>query len=495
MQSVDKEQRKSRPHLRLLLVCAATAVLAVSLGLYAYLRGQGGEPLPNRVITGGILLEKTQEEVQWVRAAPRDGQVWQLERGADGMVMADDPEAALDAYCVSEVLDAVGPVTYNDVLAESAEELREHWADFGLDNPTSVVEIGYEDGACLTLRIGAINRAETPFYYMTVDGDPRLYALDTASAEALYQDRQLLYEVVQPTIHGARLDSIRLLREGEALAWQLEGSVKAVDAIDHWTLTAPFSYRADGDSMTTLMKNLENLRLGAYVCEATPEALATYGFDAPRLEVELHMAEASLGTVGAEGVYDVTEYPESTLRLVVGSAKSDMVDYALYEGRIYLVSHFIVSPLMTMSAASTLTRYPVLTALGNLHALTIATGEAEARYEITRTEQVAPNNDLVLDENGQVVYDVSVTKNGAPLRYEAFEQAYQGLLLVRVSGTLEDGWQAQKEPHTVYTFEDVSGETHTVALSDYDAMHDAVEVDGHALFYLVKGAMKLEMEE
>lgn len=495
MQRVDKEQRKSRPHLRLLLVCAAVAVLAVSLGLYAYLKSQGGEPLPERAETGGILLEKTQEDVQWVRAAPRDGEVWTLERSADGMVMADDPEAVLDAYCVSEVLDAVGPVTYNDVLADSTEALGEHWTDFGLDNPISVVEIGYGDGTQLTLRIGALNRAETPFYYMTVDGDPKLYALDTDSAEALYQDRQLLYEVVQPTIHTARLDSIQLLREGETLAWQLEGSVKAMDAIDHWTLKEPFSYQADGSSMTTLMKNLENLRLGAYVGEATPEALAAYGFEAPRLEVELHMAEASLGTVGDAGVYDVTEYTESTFRLVVGSAQNELVDYALYEGSIYLMSHFNVSPLLTMSAASTLTRYPVLTALGNLHALTIAAGEAEERYEITRVEQVAPNNELVLDENGQVVYDVSVTKNGAPLRYEAFEQAYQRLLLVRVSGTLADDWQLRKKPHTVYTFEDVSGETHTVALSDYDAMHDAVEVDGHALFYLVKGAMKLEMEE
>ncbi len=495
MQRVDKEHRKSRPHLRLLLVCAAVAVLAVSLGLYAYLKSQGGEPLPERMITGGILLEKTQEDVQRVHAAPQNGEAWTLERTADGMVLSDDPKAVLDAYCVSEVLDAVGPVTYNDVLADSAEELAAHWADFGLDTPTSVVEIGYTDGTQLTLRIGAMNRAETPFYYMTVEGDPRLYALDTDSAEALYQGRQLLYEVVQPTIHAARLDSIHLLREGETLAWQLEGSVKATDAIDHWTLTEPFRYQADGSSMTTLMKNLENLRLGAYVCKATPEALATYGFQVPRLEVELHMAEASLGTVGAEGVYDVTAYPESAFRLVVGSARDELVDYVLYEGDIYVMSHFNVTPLLTMSAASTLTRYPVLTALGNLHALTITSEEVEERYEITRVEQVAPNNELVLDENGQVVYDVSVTKNGEPLRYEAFEQAYQRLLLVRVSGTLEEAWQMQKEPHTVYTFEDVSGETHTVALSDYDAMHDAVEVDGHALFYLVKGGMNLEMEE
>ncbi len=495
MQRVDKEQRKSRPHLRLLLVCAAAAVLAVSLGLYAVLARQEEEPLPESPLSGGILLERTQEDVQWVRAAPLGGEPWTLERTAKGMVLSDDPEAVLDAYGVSEVLDAVGPVTYNGVLADKAEELAAHWSDFGLDTPTSVVEIGYGDGTQLTLRIGALNRAETPFYYMTVDGDPRLYALDTDSAEALYQDRQLLYEVVQPTIHAARLDGIRLLRDGQTLAWELEGSVKAMDAIDRWMLTEPFSYQADGDSMTTLMKNLENLRLGAYVCEASPENMAAYGFQEPRLQVELHMAEASLGTVGAAGVYDVTEYPESSFRLVVGGAKDELMDYALYEGKIYRVSHFSVSPLLKMSAASTLMRYPVPTALGNLRALTIAWEGGEERYEITRVEQVAPNNELVLDESGQVVYDVFVTKNGEALRYEAFEQAYQRLLLVRVSGTLEDGWQTQREPHTVYTFEDVSGETHTIALSDYDAMHDAVEVDGHALFYLVKGGMSLEVEE
>ncbi len=43
--------------------------------------------------------------------------------------------------------------------------------------------------------------------------------------------------------------------------------------------------------------------------------------------------------------------------------------------------------------------------------------------------------------------------------------------------------------HTKYTVNTVSGAVHTVELSDYDGIHDAVKVDGYTLFYLIKGGM------
>ena len=33
------------------------------------------------------------------------------------------------------------------------------------------------------------------------------------------------------------------------------------------------------------------------------------------------------------------------------------------------------------------------------------------------------------------------------------------------------------------------GGTHVIELSDYDGMHDAVTLDGHTCFYLIKGGM------
>ena len=65
---------------------------------------------------------------------------------------------------------------------------------------------------------------------------------------------------------------------------------------------------------------------------------------------------------------------------------------------------------------------------------------------------------------------------------------YPLLLTVTVSGKLPDGWE-KKETHTKYTLHTVSGGTHVIELSDYDGMHDAVTLDGHTYFYLIKGGM------
>ena len=50
-------------------------------------------------------------------------------------------------------------------------------------------------------------------------------------------------------------------------------------------------------------------------------------------------------------------------------------------------------------------------------------------------------------------------------------------------------------PHTVWTFETVTGVTHTIALSDYDPSHDAVTVDGASFFSMQKNALTMEIEE
>ena len=54
--------------------------------------------------------------------------------------------------------------------------------------------------------------------------------------------------------------------------------------------------------------------------------------------------------------------------------------------------------------------------------------------------------------------------------------------------SLPDGWQ-KKETREEYVFRTLSGAVHTVELSEFDAMHDAVTVDGWTLFYLIRGGL------
>ena len=58
--------------------------------------------------------------------------------------------------------------------------------------------------------------------------------------------------------------------------------------------------------------------------------------------------------------------------------------------------------------------------------------------------------------------------------------------------TLPEGWGTEETPHTVYAFDDVAGDRHTVALTAFDALHDAVIIDGSAVFYLIRGGFSLQ---
>ena len=101
------------------------------------------------------------------------------------------------------------------------------------------------------------------------------------------------------------------------------------------------------------------------------------------------------------------------------------------------------------------------------------------RYIIERVENT---------EEATAETEYRCLRNGEEISWDVFSAAWERLLTVTVSGRLPADY-TKKETHTKYTFHSVSGGTHTVELSDYDGMHDAVTMDGHTRFYLIKGGM------
>lgn len=496
MLEVKKKQRRSLRHGRLwLLLCALALVLCVGVGLLLVPPQESVEE--HKHDTSGVLAEYGAEQVQRLAISLREGDSWAAVRSAEGVLTLEDaPDYAVSASKAAALLAAAGRISYQAVLAEDPADYAGRLADFGLEDPRILLDVTYADGSRWVVRIGdQFTQDDGIAYYMLVEGDDRLFALDKGSAEELMVERALLHPVIQPTLHKSRFDRITLADgQGNVLAdWALQGEIGG-NAMDRWLLTAPVRYPVDGEAMDTLQDNLLNLRLGAYVGAATPENLAEFGFDQPRLVLTVHQAAGSIGTTGADGVYAVTEWPEDTFTLTIGGAKSDVVDCVRVGEEIYLTSHFTLEVFLDMDPASTLSRYIVPVALGNLKSLMIRTAAGEAVYELIRTEQVAENNELVTDSEGHVLYDVTCTLNGTEIGYASFESAYNELLKATVSGNLPEGWTAADEPHTTYLFEAVTGERYTLELTKFDAMHDAVLLDGHGLFYLIRDGLAFDVK-
>ena len=490
MQPVEKKRPRSLRHGRLWLLLGVVALLAGAVTACVLLN-QPEEPLPVRTMAGGRIYTCDAEDVMRLRITLRSGDSWEMIRLEDGSFAVDGEEGyRIESQTLSSLLSAVSAVTYEDILTEDASAYEEHMADFGLETPRIVAEVGYRDGTAITLRIGdSYALEETGWCYTLIDGDSRLYALDTGTADSLAVSKASLHPVEQPVLHKARFDRITFTDEGGAqTCWALQGAIGG-DAEDRWRLISPMAYPADGEQMSNLRTNLSNLRLGAYVGEATADSLSACGFDAPRFRLEIHMAAGSIGTTDAEGVYGVTDWPEETFILTVGGAKNESVDYVLVGEEIYLTSHYSLATFMDMDPVSTLTRYTVPVALGNLAEMTVTTLDGTQTCVLTRTERLQENNELVYDTDGNIVYDRTCTLDGREIPYTSFEAAYNSLLMVTVSGRLPEGWTPSAEPHTVFTFTQYDGTVHTVTLTDFDAFHDAVTLDGMSLFYLIKGGM------
>lgn len=493
MEPVSKKKHHRRLRRPVLLLILA-AVLALAVGGTLLMRREQPEEIISTA-SHGELMDKTSEEVASLTVTQRDGESYTLlQRTAGVLTLADDEAFVVSDRHASSMLSACATIAYEDILTEDKDAYAQYFTEFGLDEPLTV-EITYTDGSAICLRIGSKGPLEEDtWYYMTVEGDTRLFALSRGIEEELDVSRAQLYPVTQPTIHQARLDAITFTGEDEEILaqWLLEGEITDSDAAASWRMTVPWSYPADEEAMTNLRKNLANLRLGAYVEEATAGNLATYGLDSPRFTLTLHMAAGSTGSVDEEGVYSTTDWPESTFIMQIGDAKSDAVDYVLVDGGIYLCSHYSLAIFTDMDVKNTISRYPLMVELDDLATMAVEDASGTVVYTLRRQERVAANNELVTDENGEVVWDVFCDKDGAEVSYSAFSAAWEQLRAVRVTGWLPDGFTATEPVHTTLTFTTVTGKTHTLALAPYDALHDAVIVDGTALFYLISGGLMLQ---
>lgn len=494
MQDVKRKQTRGIRHGRLLLLVGAAALLLLTAALLWLSRRDEPLPVAPHTDTAQVLVAHEAEEVSHIAVTLRRGDGWTVRQTEPGtLTMADEDDFTVDAAYASLILEAARTISCAEVLTDDPALYRDDLPAFGLDEPRLIAGIAYADGTAVTLRVGdAVSVDDAAWLYMTLDGDDRLFAVEMSNVEDLMLDRSLLRTVTQPVLHAARFDRMTLTgAEGLIGEWALEGDIGNADAGDRWRLVSPVRYPADAEAISSLKSSLAALRLGAYIGPADADSLTAYGFDTPRLTIVLHQAEGSFGTVSVSGEYTLTDWPESSFTLTVGGAMSEDVDYVLYEGGVYTASHYLLATFMAMDWAETLSRYITPTALGNLMRLTVETAAGTDDYVITRAEQVAENNELITDLNGNIVYDYACTLNGEDVDYEAFEASYARLIVATVSGRLPDGWSPDTPPHTTYTFYDISGDTHTVAFTTFDALHDAVFIDGEAAFYLIKGGYGL----
>lgn len=478
MQEVRRKKKRSHRKLKILIFpLLALAILAVVLFQKTeteHIQADIQKQIDAHVLKDRVLLQKDEVEVEDISVSLRGGEGWHITRQEDGSFQEDSGFQVSDRY-VRLFLQDASNIACEEVFSEDTEEFRERLDEFGLSDPRADVRIRYAGGVEVHLLIGDRSaQEEKMYYYFTLDlgaGLTGLYGMDSGTAGDWMTGRMALHEVVQPNFHSARMDHIILKTGDETKEWKLDANVEDEDASDHWELLSPYLYPVDGTEMRSFLSAIGQMTLGTFEAEGTEENLTRYGFDQPRCSLYVHMAEGMTARTDSSGVVSTVMLEEETVEMKVGGQKSDLVDYVLYEGEIFLMSHLILGPVVEKDPMTTLSRYLVNVPSAYVRRLTVEEEGERRVYEILTEEQEEEATDG--EESGTVR---RCFLNGQEIPYETFEARYSALEVARVSGTLPEGEEVSGEEMRKIEIWDVTGRHYTITLSWFDAFHDALTI-------------------
>ena len=479
MQHVDRKTRKGNKHRRALWIAAAALLLAGSVAAAVLLTRKTETEILDLPVTGGILMNRGTEEVESVTITRKGEESWTLTRGEDGKMHLNGEENwAAESATAQMLLESLANLAYEEVLTDNPEDYRGSEALFGLEEPSVTARARFSDGQEITIRLGDPVPGDREWYYMTVDGDDRLFAISRGQAEDLDPSPDILHPVNQPEVFAVLLDRITIAgADGNVTAeWRLRGSITDRDVSTNWEITVPMQYPADDESIETLKNAAEGLHLGIFVEEATGENLEKRGLLQPAWTLTLHMAAGSTGKVSGNGVYDVVERPESTVVIDIAESEDGLYHYVRFGNEIDKVAYMTLAPFLKTKPLDTAARYLFATPLNSLDSMTVEKNGSTTEYTLKR--------EVVTDEDtGEA--RTACLRNGTEISWDAFTAMYDRLLTVNITGRLPADAETGNA-HTKITLRTVNGGAHTIILSDWDGMHDAVTIDGGTLFYITR---------
>lgn len=495
MQQVSRKEHRPRRHWRIWMILGCLAAAAVTAVLLL-MNPEKAAPVvtATQQAVRKSLVHRSTEDVARIEVVLDNGKGWAAEQTEPG-VLQEDAGFLMDSRLALSYLEAASSMEAEDTVSDTMDVTESGAEEFGLDHPSVTVHVEYTDGSSIGFSVGDHSPdADEGWYYMSVEGMKGLYALDTGSVDLWTRSRDALAVVIQPEIYSSRIDHIVLERGDQVSEWKLEGNIMSDNASDRWRITRPFSYAADGTLMRSFLEALGELRMGTYVGEATEENLKAYGLDTPYARLWVHMASGIVGQTNADGELETMEAEESEAEILFAEpgAVQEFIVYAAFAGQICRVSTITSGRIYDKQAMDTVSRYLVSTAAEHVSLLRIERGGSTEEYRAEQRAAVGEDGSPKLVADGGYVLETYCTWNGEEISQDAFLAKYMPLQNARISGSVEEGYVPQGEPHTVVEITDTSGRKERIRLYAYDSLHDAVQLgDDPVLFYLVKNGLGL----
>ena len=456
--------------LGLLGLCALLALALITLQ-----KPEADAPIDDAPAAESLLLFKCAwEDVDAITVNPPSDVGYTLIYRDGQLYHKTDAPYAVRELISSNVLGALCTV----LMEEKVLDTRETVCDlngFGLENAVCSAEITLQNGEHHVLRLGDQVPYGIPYRYCMWDSDPAVYLISADVFDALSYSAESLHPVTQPVWDYTFWDQVVI--HGQA-ARTLEKTPAG------WQLTAPIQYPVSTENAESFLSSVESIGFATHVASADQADLSTYGLDAPRLT--LIMKQAATKAIYRDDQGNVTDeilLPEEDITVYFGSDKDDYYVYCMYLGTVYTATKFQTAFLWNEDLRDLVDPTPLDVPVTEISTLTAATADETHVYTLSLTEQLEENGELKTDEQGHVLYDVHVKKDGEAMDADQFLNWYTAVHTLAPNQTVPDNAALSTDPVLTLTWTG-HGFTRDAAFLPLDSLHTALSLNGTAFTYL-----------
>ncbi len=479
------KRKEKRPLSRRWLLAGLAVLALVLLGLVLLWPKLFPQPVgqlypdPVAVLPYETLAENPPEQLDAVTVSHKGGETYTL-RYREGALLLEKDDSLLDINdsLSADLLEAVTTIAVEDVVVKGGLTVAEHLSEMGLEPPQISVLARYTDGSEQSLAIGG-GVPGTTYSYFRWSGDAGVYMCDAGITEVFSHTANQLLPVTQPQLTASLVNRLVIVNGAGEMELSLQRDVSGGST---GQLLSPVSYPMDGSAASALLTALENFRLGTLLGDAAAQQEAL-GFDVPLCTVDIYQQEGLYTRINGAGELVVEKSPSQQLRFVFGRAEGEYFYTCAYEGQAYLVSRFLVEPMIAASPEGMMTQHPADLGVwpARIH---VETEKGSLTVEMRQELRMQENGEPELNEDEEWIYDTFATLNGADMPAQQAEALVARLKAFSFAGQVPEGWSPEGlSPRWQMQLTGEDGTTRTLAAYRLDAFSDAVAVDGACLYY------------
>lgn len=290
-------------------IIVLVSLLAVVIAFYAVISNaskRGGKE-KNEDPTGGILIDRQASEVERITYRTRTEE-FTVRRDGSIYVLDEDNDFPLDTTAVGYMTNAVAQLSYERRINPEGNDLTE----YGLTDPSAVIDVLYGDGARLTLTVGDYNAYSSAYYCTTGDGFVYLIGGQFSEAFDFTFHDLILHDYVETPQYGlSSVTKLEIVSGDKRVFYELVDEEENV-----WEKngeSGEYAYE-----VISIYNELYKLTVNEWVAYNvdTDEELDAYGLKAP--DIRIVFTHIELDEIEVEGSSTVVKEHERQTAFLVG---------------------------------------------------------------------------------------------------------------------------------------------------------------------------------